>query len=74
MLKDPNILDFKLKDLYLIHIIQKEYYLNSFIFNEDSGDLYCIRKYPKNRFLYAMKLKIISGKKSGYYFIKHTNY
>ena len=43
-------------------------------FNENANDLDCIRKYPGDRLLVCNVTKShFSGKKSGYYYIKHTN-
>ena len=74
----PNILDFKLKDIYSINIINREDYnmigLYGLTFNENASDLDCIRKYPGNRlFVCNVTKSHFSGKKSGYYYIKHTN-
>ena len=74
----PNILDFKLKDIYSINIINREDYkiigLYGLTFNENANDLDCIRKYPGDiLFVCNVTKNHFSGKKSGYYYIKHTN-
>ena len=70
----PKILDFTKKDtLYVDYASEAENSLIGMTFNEDKGDLSCEIK--PNRILRCTVTKShFDGKKSGYYFTKHTNH